>query len=486
MRAGARQSAIAALMLAAALALRCATFGNPNLGIDDQFYLLVGQRMHEGLLPYVDVWDRKPIGLFLIYWLIAFLPSPVLAYQLAATGCAAVTGWVVQRIVLRLTGAQGAAVMAGLAYVALLGPFDGFGGQAPVFYNLPMALAALSVVQGDGALAQGRVLGRVWGAMALCGAAIAIKQTAAFEAAFLGLWSAVALWRSGARTGRVALVVAGWMALGVGPFVLAGLAYALGGHGAAWWQAMVLANLHKAPFPPGQLAHQAIAVGLRIAPLLALAVWGCWRASWQLGGRMALFGGLWLGAALVGFVAVPNFFIHYALPLLVPACVLAGAAFAGSGRLAFVALMLWCWLWYDPADFAWNRNAAASMRALAGDVAAHDHGGGLLVFDGPVWLYAMTGRPFLSPLVFPHHLNHAIERNVSQFDTDREIDRILARRPGAVVMSVWVRNLPANAYATARVRDYVARNCRWSHPVMLYEQLVQVPMRVYGECRAPG
>ncbi len=46
--------------LAVALLIRGPTFGYPLLHIDEQFYLLVGDRMLHGALPYVDIWDRKP------------------------------------------------------------------------------------------------------------------------------------------------------------------------------------------------------------------------------------------------------------------------------------------------------------------------------------------------------------------------------------------------------------------------------------------
>ena len=45
--------------------------GYPLIHIDEQFYLLVGDGMLSGSLPYVDVWDRSPIGLFVIYALAA-------------------------------------------------------------------------------------------------------------------------------------------------------------------------------------------------------------------------------------------------------------------------------------------------------------------------------------------------------------------------------------------------------------------------------
>ena len=65
------------------------SFGNPVIGSDEgdeQFYLLVGDRMLHGLLPYVDVWDRKPVGLFLVYAAIRLLGGEgIWQYQLAAT-----------------------------------------------------------------------------------------------------------------------------------------------------------------------------------------------------------------------------------------------------------------------------------------------------------------------------------------------------------------------------------------------------------------
>jgi hypothetical protein len=51
-------------LLAFALLMRGQTFNDPVLGFDEQFYLLVGDRMLHGAVPYVDIFDRKPIGLF--------------------------------------------------------------------------------------------------------------------------------------------------------------------------------------------------------------------------------------------------------------------------------------------------------------------------------------------------------------------------------------------------------------------------------------
>ncbi|BCI72928.1 hypothetical protein SPKIRA_37580 (plasmid) [Sphingomonas paucimobilis] len=61
------QGTVLLLLTLVALVARARTFGNPVIGFDEQFYLLVGDRVLHGALPYVDIFDRKPIGLFLLY-----------------------------------------------------------------------------------------------------------------------------------------------------------------------------------------------------------------------------------------------------------------------------------------------------------------------------------------------------------------------------------------------------------------------------------
>ena len=134
-----------ALLLLAALIWRCDTFGDPSLHDDEAFYHAVAVAMHQGALPYVDVWDRKPFGLFALYWLITAVSFAPIAYQLAATLAAATAGWAIARLAQRWSTWQ-AGLLAGLTYILWLAPLQGYGGQTPVFYNPFIALAALLVV----------------------------------------------------------------------------------------------------------------------------------------------------------------------------------------------------------------------------------------------------------------------------------------------------------------------------------------------------
>ncbi len=115
-----------ALFLLVSLALQAASFGDTNRHADETFYFLVGQRMHEGLLPYVDVWDRKPFGLFLAYYLIAGISTSVLAYQLVACVLAALAALLVCLLAGHLSNRRGG-LYAGLVYLlkrSLFGRID--------------------------------------------------------------------------------------------------------------------------------------------------------------------------------------------------------------------------------------------------------------------------------------------------------------------------------------------------------------------------
>jgi hypothetical protein len=134
---------IAALLLAVAVALRAADFGNPVIHVDEQYYLLVGERLLHGALPYVDIWDRKPIGLFLLYAGAAALPGgDILGYQFLACLSAVSTAGLVFASALRVGATRTGAIAAAVAYLVWLPLLGGRGGQAPVFYNLPITVAA--------------------------------------------------------------------------------------------------------------------------------------------------------------------------------------------------------------------------------------------------------------------------------------------------------------------------------------------------------
>lgn len=181
---------VLAVILIATFAIRATHFGNPSMHVDEDFYLLVGDRMlHQGALPYVDIWDRKPIGIFLIYAAIRLLGGAgFVQYQVVATLFAAATAFVIARIAARFTTLF-ASTVAGLCYILWIGLFGGEGGQTPTFYNLFTAVAALLTMKA--ALADPVDLGLIRrnGAivMLIVGVAMQIKYNVMFEGIFFAL-----------------------------------------------------------------------------------------------------------------------------------------------------------------------------------------------------------------------------------------------------------------------------------------------------------
>ncbi len=477
-----------ALLLLAGLILRIATFGDPNLHVDEAFYFVVGQEMHHGALPYVDIWDRKPVGLFLIYYLIAGISANVVAYQVAAWLFASATAWIIARIAARWAGVQGS-VLAGVTYLLMLGPFEGFGGQTPIFYNLLIAGAALLLLRAQPQLAVGVPTGRTFMAMALCGLALTIKQTTLFESLCFGLFVSWNLWRSPAPMLRIVLLLAVCAVLGALPTLLSALAYYQLGHWAEFWQAMVTSNLAKVQPTILLIALNCLRIVLRLYPYFAMIWLGIRFADPAvLDRRDKVFMTLWLVGAVLGVTAVPNFYSHYALPLLVPLAAVSALALDRRDIGLFAAAMVatFSMVLIQPFDRAGRLRSIESMDRMAQSIRLHDSGGGLLVYDGPPYLYALADKRPLTPLAFPHHLNDGIEKDVSQFNTLAETKRILKAKPGVLAISVFPSNIPENAETRSLVLGYAVNNCQLVDVDLSLEINHSELIAIYGDCRSTG
>lgn len=468
-----------ALLALLATVLRWSTFGDPDLAADETFYHTVGLAMHHGALPYVDVWDRKPLGLFILYWAITGISPAPLAYQIAACASATLTAFAIGAIVRRWSGPQGS-VLAGAVYLAWLTPLFGFGGQSPVFYNLLVACAVLLVLGGQAKLASGRRSTRASLAMLLAGLAITIKTSAVFEGVWLGLVCLSAARQCNRPLIWIVARATGWMVLGAAPSLAIALYYALVGHWPEFWHAMVTANLAKG----GDWLTSTLRLTMLwqlLLPVVLAAVAGLLLVP---GERRGFLTG-WLVAALLGLAAVPNFYPHYALPLLVVLCVCAAPLLnRGAAGLIAAALIIGLALHAEP-PFRPGQAARsqATFAALSDAVRAHDGGHGLLVYAGPAQLYPLTGNPFPTPLAFETHLSQVTERNVSHLDTVAELRRVLAARPGAVVLPLQVRNGPAIPETWALVNGYVRANCRLITVRRAEDWLLSDDLAVWGDCR---
>ncbi len=449
-----------------ALALRGQAMGDPFLGYDEQFYALVGDRMTHGALPYVDIFDRKPIGLFLIFAGAALTGGGLAAYKLLAWMVVTLTAFLIQRAGRRLArdvwardswgadfwGGDFAGWIAACLYVVWLNFMEGSGGQGEVWLNLPMLGAALLVWRvRDG----GRAVPLGAAAMLLVGIALQIKYTAVFEGLFLGgalLW---ARWRG---TGRIADVVTPGLLWGGCALLPTGLAALYYWHIGAW-EAFVFANFlsifGRVRVDPHLQFIGFLEVAGVIGPLLVwsgIAVWRGWRGP--------DFAMLWLAAALAGLILFGTFLSpHYAMPLLAPALIAAAPVFARARRVARGFLGFFALLSFAIPPFIELRvgGRAAGPGLVA---AAQPHHGCLYVYDGPPALYLLTHSCLPTRWAFPGHLNLADEASARALGVDPVMEeaRIMRAMPETVVdyAPEFERGNRAThaALAAALARDY--------------------------------
>ena len=480
--------ATAILLLCAAFAIRAPQFGNPLIHVDENFYLLVGDRMLHGALPYVDIWDRKPIGTFLIFAAIRLLGGGgFVQYQVVATLFAAATAFVIARIAARVA-TPGAATVAGLLYLLLVGLAGGMGGQTPIFYNLPVAAAALVTlkvaIDGELAPAQLRQSGAI--AMALVGLAMQIKYTAMFEGMFFGLVLLHKGWRMRHGPRSLAVDAAIWIALALLPTLAALGFYASRGQTAAFVYANFLSIGARSTEPTIELLRRLGDTGKILGvPLVCVALSIALRPWKTLARGRAAFGFIlaWLGAALFGYAIFGTYFNHYALPLMVPIAV-AGAPLFGCrrGRIGIVAacLVLLAAAIATAVVVQKNRRdggAAPTAQAMVEAIRPRLTNC-LYVYDGEAILYYLTGSCIPTRYAFPQHLNLTREAGAVGVEPLAEIRRIFAGRPSVVVDTVdreeADENPAANALARGLLRrDYrpVARIAHRKGTVIVYERL---------------
>ena len=427
---------LAAFLLALVVLLtRGFWFGDPVADFDEQIYSLIGWRMTHGDLPFVDVWDRKPFGLFAIFALAHWLfgPGPM-AYQLVAALFAFGGSWLTYLLARQLVD-RGTATVAGALYIMLISAYGSYSGQSEIFHT-PLMLLMVWLISG---WRKGGAVGRNALAMLVGGIALQVKYTVLPQCLFLGVWAIFCEWQAGARPLRLAGRSVLFAFLGILPTGLVAALYLATGHFDAFWFANFVSFFERVPNPAGRWQYELLAATL---PLLFLALLGLYAAirfcpprDWRAYG---LFVGWTLSAAASVFLPSTIYIYYYGA--LVPAVVLMGLPlynFAAPGRF-FPAVMLLAGATYilDLPDRIGSSFTERKVEARLSD-AIRPHVGSkrdcLYVFDGPAVLYRTTGTCLPTRFVYPDHLNNGLERDSLDVDQHVELSRILATRPAVIV-----------------------------------------------------
>ncbi|GGD50009.1 ArnT family glycosyltransferase [Croceicoccus pelagius] len=453
----------AAFSICSAL-LRWPHFGNPAPDFDEQLYHLIGSRMLDGYVPYVDLWDRKPIGLFLIYAFGALISGgSVYGYQILAALSAAWTAWLAWTISRRFAG-QFASLTGGLLCLLVFPMYYGPVGQSEVFYIPLTLLMLLFTLRAGEAEELRRFVKFALFAMAIGGLSLQIKYTTVFVCAACGLALMAMAWRRFRDPVRVMGLVAAFALLGLLPTLLAVLTYAAMGHFDAFMFANFFSILQRERPSGGsiELWGQVILVKAlfpacaAVAAVLLVLV----RKRFDASRAIVL---IYAAAALVSYFALGSAYIYYFIPAAIGINLLAiwllDEPFIGKGvAIALLAIGFWAGRVVPQWEEASRQKTA--MKELAAGAAPHVSAHRCLyVFDGPTALYSLVNTCLPTRYIYADHLNNALEGRSLRVDQSIELGKILSHRPGAIVIAPVLLVARPNRENRKRVESYVHANC---------------------------
>lgn len=462
-------AAFAALVLVA-LITRASWLGDPVADFDEQLYSFIGWRMTQGDLPYADLWDRKPFGLFLIFalshWLLG--PEPI-AYQAVAFFFAVGGAWLVYLFALRLVD-RGSAAVAGALYLLLLAAYGSYSAQSEVFHA-PMMLLMLWLVLD---WRRPDAIRRALIAMLVGGIALQVKYTVLPQCAFFGAYALYGRWRMGDGVPRLALLAMAFAMAGMLPTAVVGAWYAFNGEFAAFWHANFVSFFDREQSEFGRLWPGHLTGAALMAAIIALGLYAALRLNPPRDRQLyALFAG-WGLAAFASVMMPATTYLYYYGALAAPAALIALPLIdrTSPGRWLPATLLLAGLLVVvnPPERYAHSRDERRVEARLSDAIAPYvGRDRCLYVFDGPTALYRTTGSCVPSRFVYPDHLNNALENHALGVSQPAEIRRILAHGPGVIVTS----NLPVTIQCQecqAAVADAIGRGYRPLISVSLQER----------------
>lgn len=458
----------ALVFLVLALALRWPLLGDPVGDFDEQFYFLGGAKLLAGKLPYIDLWDRKPFGLFALFAVSALLGggNPI-AYQLLATAFATV-GAVQVHAIARQFGGAVPAMVAGAFYLLgfswLWAPL----GQSEVFY-LPLLLGMLQLtIAAFASRDRARVLRLALWAMLLGGLSLQVKYTTLPHCAFAGLAFLARLRALGMEWRRLAGRAALFAAIGVAPTALVAAGYAAIGHFAEFWFANFVSIFGRGALLGDLGAAHRLNILVMGTPLGLLALGGVICAG-RHRTRMATEGALvpyacaagFTLASLIAFGMLGNVYSHYFLPV-VPGLALLSVPFFAVRRANLVyglaAMALGTWIMNYPRQLVRGREDKAGLAEAVQLIGSHiGPGHCLFIHDGPSILYHFTGSCLPTRYAYPDHLQNSQEMTSIGVDTGAEVRRILSAHPGAIVTADKPYTIP-NPITAELVREAIGRD----------------------------
>ena len=273
-----KELGVLGLLLLFALMLRLPFFFPAVVSWDESTYVLMGQSILDGHLPYLQQWENQPPLAFVFYaGVIAVFGKDLVGVRLAGTLCVAAAAFLVYLTAARLWNRRAGMLAAALcvAAVSLLR-----GGQATMTEHaaLPALVGALCLL-----VHREPSAGTLFAAGALMAAAALVRLDLAYVVVLLGLYLLAP-----SAAGSPIKAVERAAAYAAGGILVAGilwLPYMLAGEREIWWRSVITANLSYAGSQHSALrnliAQTRHASGVWLNALLWLGALGGAVVTWR-------------------------------------------------------------------------------------------------------------------------------------------------------------------------------------------------------------
>ncbi len=123
--------------------MRFLSFHYSVIDVDESTYLIIGKEIFKGNLLYVDYYDTKPAGIFLLFGFLEYISgNGLLLSRIVAALLVAFTGYFLYLLKYRFTKNHLISALSGLIYVALVSSYRfGFAANTEVFFNFFIVLS---------------------------------------------------------------------------------------------------------------------------------------------------------------------------------------------------------------------------------------------------------------------------------------------------------------------------------------------------------
>lgn len=421
-----RELPVLLFIAACSVLVRIWWMDNPVVDHDEQFYSYVATAMLQGQMLYVDIWDRKPIGLFLLYEAAhALLGRGAWAYLVMANLFACLGAWLTYRIAAVLAD-RPTGWVAALLYILAMTVFGCRGAQSELLFT-PLCLGMMVL-----ALTHPGSLRAMLLAMLLGGLAIQIKYTAAPFCAVFAAFVLLEDYRRDPAPMRVLGRACLYALAGLAPTVAVAVWYAAAGHFGDFFYANFV-SIFERKTSVGRFHPKTLTV---VAPFLLMIGAGAW-ARFRLGQtypRRASALLLVMTAGSLASIYFPSNVLAYYYAFLAPFAVLLAVPFydlrqrsGWFGAAVLVAALVVTGNF--PQNIAAGRADVAQFHALVDQIAAGGERGSLYVFSGPTATYSATGIRPKAKYPFPFHSAEYMEHGAVGVPQEAIVADFLARRP---------------------------------------------------------